>query len=149
MRYFDTSFLVPLILPESTSEQIASFFESVKEDVLAVSHWTRVEFASLIAREVRMGGLDTAAARQASSRFESMLGESFVILLPNRDDFNIAKDWLGHFETGLRSGDALHLAIAGNNGANAIHSLDKRMIAAGRMLGMPTSVGGFLSGYDN
>lgn len=96
-----------------------------------------------------MGGLDTAAARQASSRFESMLGESFVILLPNRDDFNIAKDWLGHFETGLRSGDALHLAIAGNNGANAIHSLDKRMIAAGRMLGMPTSVGGFLSGYDN
>ena len=148
MRYFDTSFLVPLILPEATSEPIAGFFEALPPDDLAVSHWTRVEFASLLAREVRMGGLDAAAAHEAGSRFETMVRESFVVLLPNRDDFDQAKDWLGHFETVLRAPDALHLAIAGNRGADAIYSLDKRMIAAGKTLGLPASAG-TLPGYGD
>ena len=65
MRYFDTSFLVPLILPEATSEHVSGFLEALEGDDLAVSHWTRVEFASLLAREVRMGGLDIGTARQA------------------------------------------------------------------------------------
>ena len=132
MRYFDNSFLVPLILPEATSEPIPGFMEDLPVDHLAVSHWTRVEFASLLAREVRMGGLDAAAARAASSRFETMVEESFAVLLPNRDDFDRARDWLGHFDTRLRAADALHLAIAGNRGADAIYSLDKKLIAAGK-----------------
>ena len=149
MRYFDTSFLVPLILPEATSEPIAGFFENLPADDLAVSHWTRVEFASLLAREVRMGNLDASAAHAAGSRFETMIKESFVILLPNRDDFDQARDWLGLFETSLRAGDTLHLAIARNHGADAIYSLDKLMIAAGKKLGLPASTGLLLPGYDD
>ena len=149
MRYFDTSFLVPLILPEDTSEPISDFFEDLPSEDLAVSHWTRVEFASLLAREVRMGNLDASAAREAGLRFETMVKESFVILLPNRDDFDRARDWLSRFETGLRAGDALHLAIARNHGADAIHSLDKLMIAAGKKLGLPASAGLLLPGYDD
>ena len=149
MRYFDTSFLGPLILPEATSEPIAGFFENLPPDDLAVSHWTRVEFASLLAREVRMGNLDAAAAHEAGSRFETMVEESFVVLLPDRDDFDRARDWLDHFETGLRAGDALHLAIARNHGADAIYSLDKLMIAAGKKLGLPASAGILLPGYGD
>ncbi|MCY3852200.1 MAG: type II toxin-antitoxin system VapC family toxin [Gammaproteobacteria bacterium] len=141
MRYFDTSFLVPLILPEATSEPIADFFETLPADTLAVSHWTRVEFASMLAREIRMGNLDAIAAREAGSRFETMVQESFVVLLPDSDDFEQAKEWLERIETGLRAGDALHLAIAGNRGVAAIYSLDKQMIAAGRTLGLPISAG--------
>ena len=148
MRYFDTSFLVPLILPEATSEPISGFLEALSDDDLAISHWTRVEFASLLAREVGMGGLDAGTAREAGSQFERMIGESFVVLLPNRDDFNLAREWLGNFETGLRAGDALHLAIAGNRGADAIYSLDKLMIAAGKTLGLPASAG-TLPGYGD
>lgn len=141
MRYFDTSFLVPLVLPEATSEPITGFFEALPPDDLAVSHWTRVEFASLLAREVRMGGLDPLAAREAGSRFERMVGESFVVLLPNPEDFDRARAWLSRFETGLRAADALHLAIAGNRGAEAIYSLDRLMIAAGKTLGLPATAG--------
>lgn len=141
MRYFDTSFLAPLILPEATSEPVADFLDGLPADALAISHWTRVEFASLLAREVRMGGLDAVSAREAASRFETMVAESFVVLLPNRDDFDLARDWLGHYETGLRAADALHLAIAGNRNADAIYSLDKLMIAAGKTLNLPASAG--------
>ena len=147
MRYFDTSFLVPLILPEASSEPIAGFFGGLETDDLAISHWTWVEFASLLAREVRMGGLDAGTAREAGARFEEMIHESFVVLLPNLDDFDRAKEWLGHFETGLRAGDALHLAIAGNRSAEAVYSLDKQMIAAGKTLGLPASAGIHLAGY--
>ena len=148
MRYFDTSFLVPLVLPEAVSEPITGFFEDLSADALAVSHWTRVESASLLAREVRMGGLEAAAARKVGSQFETMIEESFVVFLPNSDDFDRAKEWLDRFETGLRAGDALHLAIASNRGAEAIYSLDKLMLAAGKTLQVPATTGVHLPGYD-
>jgi len=53
---------------------------------LAISHLTRIEFSSLLAREARMGALDGQAARSADAQFETMVRESFVILLPNADD---------------------------------------------------------------
>lgn len=142
MCYFDTSFLVPLVLPEATSDPVTGIFGALPPDDLAVSHWTRVELASLLAREVRMGGLDPLAARQAGSRFETMVGESFVVFLPNAEDFDRARDWLSRFETGLRAGDALHLAIAGNRSAEAVYSLDSLMIAAAKTLGLPVTAGG-------
>ena len=103
MRYFDTGFLVPLVLPEATSGPVAGFFEDLPGDDLAVSDWTRVEFASLLAR----------------------------------DDFNRAREWLSRFETGPRAGDALPLAIASNRAVEAVCTLDKVMIVAGRTLGPP------------
>ncbi len=148
MLYFDTSFLAPLILPEATSEPIAGFFDALPPEDLAVSHWTRVEFASLLSREVRMGYLDPASAHEAGSRFEAMVRESFIVILPNPDDFDRARDCLNRFETGLRAADALHLAIAWNRGSQVIYSLDKRMIAAGKKLGLTTTAG-TVPGYDD
>jgi predicted nucleic acid-binding protein len=139
--YFDTSFLVPLILPEATSDNIAMFVHRLSAEELTVNHWTRVEFSSLIAREVRMGGLDVQAASRADARFEAMVDESFSVLLPNAHDFALAKRYLGRFETGLRAGDALHLAIADNHRAAAIYSLDRTLIDAGKILGLPVSMG--------
>ncbi len=148
MRYFDTSFLVPLVLPEPTSEPIAGFFHDLSGDRLAVSHWTRVEFASLLARQVRTGGLNADKARDAATQFESMIRHSFASLLPNMEDYDLAKHFLERFETGLRAGDALHLAIAHNHGAEVIYSLDKQMIAAAGVLDLPASTGIPLPGYD-
>lgn len=141
MLYFDTSFLVPLVLPEATSDRIAAFIRELNIEQLAVSHWTRIEFSSLIAREVRMGGLDARAAAQADARFEVMVDDSFAVLLSNADDFNLAKQYLGRFETGLRAGDAFHLAIASNHRAETIYSLDKMLLKAGGTLGLPVSMG--------
>ena len=141
MLYFDTSFLAPLILPEATSDQIAAFVRRLPAEEFAVSHWTRVEFSSLIGRELRMGSLDAQAAARADARFEAMVDESFSILLPTVDDFGLARRYLGRFETGLRAGDALHLAVANNHRAAVIYSLDKTLLKAGKILDLPVSLG--------
>lgn len=141
MLYFDTSFLAPLILQESTSAKIENFMTGLPAGELAISHWTRVEFSSLLAREVRMGGLDGQAARDADVQFETIVTESFVVLLPNAADFDLAKEYLGIHETGLRAGDALHLAIAKNRRAKEIYSLDKTLLKAGNMLGLAVNAG--------
>ena len=141
MLYFDTSFLAPLVLPESTSDKIAAFVRRLPVEEFTVSHWTRVEFSSLIARDVRMSVLDAAAGARADARFEAMVDASFAVLLPNADDFGLAKRYLGKFNTGLRAGDALHLAIAGNRQAAAIYSLDKGLLMAGRLLDLPVRMG--------
>jgi uncharacterized protein len=139
--YFDTSFLVPLIIPEATSDKVAAFVQALPTRQFTVSHWTRVEFSSLLAREIRMGGLDAPAAARADARFETMIDESFAVILPNADDFSLARQYLGKTETGLRAGDALHLAIASNHHAGMIYSLDKTLLKAGKMLGLPLSMG--------
>lgn len=141
MFYFDTSFLVPLVLPEATSDKIAAFVRELNIEQFTVSHWIRVEFSSLIAREVRMGRLDAQAATQADARFEFMVDHSFAVLLPNADDFSLARQYLGKSETGLRAGDAFHLAIASNHRAGMIYSLDRTLLKAGITLGLPVSMG--------
>lgn len=148
MRYFDTSVVAPLILEEATSAKVERFIRGLPPGELAVSQLARIEFSSLLAREVRMGGLDAKSARAADGQFEAILAESFAVLLPAATDFDRAKDYLGDPKTGLRAGDALHLAIAANRGAAAIYTLDKTMLKAGRRLGLPVSAGIKLRGVD-
>ena len=64
--------------------------------------------------------LDVHVGTRADVRFEAMLDESFTVLLPNARDFGLAKQYLGRFETGLRAGDALHLAVAKNHAQLAL-----------------------------
>lgn len=134
MLYFDTSFLTPLILEESTSARIEALFAKLATGDLYISHWTRVEFASLIAREVRMGGLAEAEAVQAIGQFDEMVAESFQVLAPVAPDYELAKTYVQRFDTGLRAGDALHLAIASNNGSKVFYTLDEGLLKAARLL---------------
>jgi uncharacterized protein len=139
--YFDTSFLAPLIIPESTSTEIAAFVRRLAVVELAISHWTKIEFSSLVARKVRTRELDPEAAEHADARFEIMASDAFAVFLPNANDFGLAKRYLGNFETGLRAGDALHLAIAANRHASAIYSLDRKLMRAGKILDLPVRMG--------
>jgi len=139
--YFDTSFLVPLFLQEQTSARIERVFAKLAGRNLAISHWTRVEFSSLLAREVRMGGLAAAAAREVDAEFETVVSASLLVLLPSVDDFALAKEYLARRRSGLRGGDALHLAIARNHGSRRIYSLDNTLLKAGRVLGLPMTRG--------
>jgi predicted nucleic acid-binding protein len=141
MLYFDTSFLAPLILEESTSTKIEAFFAKHRTDELYVSHWTRVEFASLIAREVRMGGLAEPDALMVIGQFDELVVESFQALVPTVADYELAKSYIQHFATKLRVGDALHLAIASNHGVKTLYTLDVGLLNAAKLMKVHASRG--------
>ena len=79
MVYLGTSILAPLILEERTSAAVERFVAGLPPAELAISNWTRIEFSSFLAREVRMGGLDGPAAREADAQFETVVTESLVV----------------------------------------------------------------------
>lgn len=139
--YFDTSFLIPLFIPEATSERVEKYVQNLPPGSLRVSHWTRVEFASMLARDVRMKVLDESVATAVSERFELFLATSFDVLPLRIEDCELARKYLLHFSTGLRAGDALHLAIAANAEVKSLLTLDRGMLKAGKLLKLPVATG--------
>ena len=141
MIYLDTSFIAPLVISEDSSDEIEALVAKVKPGDLGTSQWTHIEIASLVARKVRMGELTIAEADSVRSEFRKILDESFSVIPPTATDFDTARHYLETPKTGLRAGDAFHLAIAANHGAKKIWSLDQGFIKAGKQLRLPVSVG--------
>lgn len=141
MRYFDTSFLVPALVAEATSAAVETLFAHLPEADRAISHWVRVEFAAMLARDVRLGTISPEQTAAWGSTFESMASRSFVVLLPEAADFDLARSLVGNARSGLRGPDALHLAIARNHGATVFYSLDKQLFGIARSLGLAVNSG--------
>jgi uncharacterized protein len=135
MIYLDTSFIAPIVLPEASSEVIEAFMCRRTPGEIVVSHWTRVEFAGLVSRRARMKELSNEQAMNALSVFEQLLADSILVIQPSLSDYNLAIELLNRHDSGLRSGDALHLAISQNRGAE-FFTLDEKLIKAARTLGI-------------
>lgn len=137
MIYLDTSFLTPLFREEATSAKVADFLSRQAAGTLAVSKWAAVEFASLTPRDVRMGALTAGQGRRLLAEFDSMVATSLVVLIPGANDFDLAQEYVANFATQLRGPDALHLAVAHNNGVKFIATLDDGMLSAAKKLKIP------------
>ena len=134
MIYLDTSFLLPLFRQEAVSESVGKVLAARARGSLAISHWTRVEFTSVIAREVRIRAIGEAAAHKLIGAFDVLVHESFHMLVPTLADFDLARDFVANFSTKLRGPDALHLAIARNNEIEEVLTLDSWLLAAAKIL---------------
>ncbi|MBF0167076.1 MAG: type II toxin-antitoxin system VapC family toxin [Alphaproteobacteria bacterium] len=141
MLYFDSSILVPLVRHEASSRQVEALMDRLGDERLCTSHWTMVEVASGLARDVRMKMMGVKEANKTLQQFENIIDTSFELLLPDAADFERAKDYVARFETGLRGGDALHLAVAARHKVKAIYSLDKAFVKSGKKLGLPVLTG--------
>lgn len=144
MRYFDTSFLLPIFVGEPSTNRVEQILGQQPTGDLAVSEWTRVEFSSALARQVRMGTMDSATASNIESDFDNLLSSTFRTVMPSAVDFDLARSFIRRHDTGLRSGDALRLAIASNHSAEKIYSLDRGLLRAARLMGLPVDSGGRL-----
>ncbi len=134
MIYLDTSFLTPLFRAEPVSKAIEKFLAAQSPGALAISQWTRIEFASVVARDVRMKSIDKTTARKLIDEFDALAEDSLHMLVPAATDFGLAREFVAEFATRLRGPDALHLAIARNNDAEEILSLDDDMLFAAKVL---------------
>uniref|UniRef100_E6QVF5 PilT-like protein n=1 Tax=mine drainage metagenome TaxID=410659 RepID=E6QVF5_9ZZZZ len=134
MIYLDTSFLTPLFREEATSAKVAEFLSQQAADTLAVSKWASIEFASLTSRDVRVNALTASQGHRLIAEFDLMVAISLVVLNPDANDFDLAQKYVTNFATQLRGPDALHLAVAHNNGMEFIATLDNRMLSAAKKL---------------
>ena len=141
MVYLDTSFIAPLVITEDASDAVEALVMKVKPGELATGMWTQIELASLIARKLRMGEFSATKAEAVRREFDRMLHESFEVLLPTAAAFALATKFLALPKTGLRAGDAFHLAIAASHGAKRILTLDQGFVKAGKQLKLPVSFG--------
>lgn len=136
MFYLDTSFVGPLFVGEPTSGTVESWLMRT-EAALYASPWLAVEFASSLARRVRMKILSATQADETFERFTTWQAGHCLMLDATAGDFTFAAAAVRQYGSGLRAGDALHLALARNNGNLTVMTFDQGMKRAAALLGIP------------
>lgn len=134
MHYLDASVLVAAITEEISRKAVQNWLRS-REDDLAFSHWTLTEVASALSIKLRTGQID-GHAKAASARQLEEMRNTFLVSTPiDETHFFAARKFADRHETGLRAGDALHVAIAADFDMTLV-TLDRRMAAGATMLGV-------------
>ena len=126
MIYLDTSAAVPLFVPEPASLAIETWFESCTEPLVS-SDWIVAEFSSALSIKVRKGEISTRQAQVAWKDFDAFCKSGLRLVPVSRKAFAEAAWMARNAASGLRSGDALHLAMALEAGAAAIATVDETL----------------------
>jgi predicted nucleic acid-binding protein len=127
--YLDTNLVVALCCAERDSERVATVLAGIK-DRFCISEWTRVEFTSAVGIKYRNRELKEPLARRALSEYYEAFEPGVTVITPSRDDYVLAAFYLQDLRSGLRGGDALHIAVAVNSKATRLLTLDKAFIKA-------------------
>ena len=91
----------------------------------------------MIATCVRRGQLTAEQAQTIGSEFESFRQERLTLIEPRGPDFLQARQWLERcLHLPLRSGDALHLALAQRQQLTVV-SADRALARCAESLGLP------------
>jgi predicted nucleic acid-binding protein len=142
--YLDTSFLAPFYIQETTSTSVETILLNLPTPQIAISNWTTVEFASLLSRRVRMNQLTPELMTVVMQSFQNDVTQSYTVFTVTTADFVLATEFIQQWETGLRAGDALHLAIARNHNIENLLSLDRGLIDAAQRFGIPADSAGLM-----
>lgn len=137
MKFWDSSAVVPLLLPEAPADRLFDLLE--REPVMLVWWGTSVECASAVARREREGGLRVAAASAALERLRD-LADGWQEILPTDAIRTTAQRLLRVHP--LRAADSLQLAAAvvaaeQERGTLEFVSLDERLREAASREGFP------------
>ena len=131
--YLDASFLIALLSVERFSVD-ADRFVRRHSGGLMVSDFAAAEFASAIARRVRMHETTEAEARSDLSAFDDWVGRSTRQVEITPVDVGLAAAYLRRLDLPLRTPDAIHIAIAQRLGATLV-TFDRQMAESARALG--------------
>ena len=136
MLYFDTCALIPYYRPEALSDTVQGILTDAAEPV-AISPLGEVEFASVLARLVRMGEMAETHASTIQAAFAEDIAQGrYRLIEQTTQHYRLARDWLLSRKTGLRTLDALHLATASLSQSRLV-TADATLADAARKLGIP------------
>ena len=123
MIYVDTSALVALIVNEPGSATVAAWYATARSELVSAA-WCVTEFGSALGLKQRTAQLDAAQAQAARERFERLVANDLRLLPVEAADFHRAAMLTLDAASGIRAGDALHLACAERAGAKGLVTLD-------------------------
>ena len=136
--YVDTSALAKWYVAEPESDAFDDFIRD--HPGAKVSRLTVVELRCMLARRRRNRQISARVEDGAFRLFEADIRNGFLEVLPMSDThFAAAANILQRVpQVPLRTLDALHLAVADSNHADAIATADHVMVAAARALKFQT-----------
>jgi len=135
--YVDRCVLLSLLLGDSGYTDTERWLINQGDQTLWISHWVLLEVAGVIATCVRRGQLTAEQAQTIGSEFESFRQERLTLIEPRGTDFLQARQWLERcLHLPLRSGDALHLALAQRQQLTVV-SADRALSRCAESLGLP------------
>lgn len=135
MRYADTCLLVSLFIRDSGTEAALGWLKAAGADPVLASHWSLTEFSSAAALLARKGRIPPELQRKALAKFHRFAKARLALEAPHASDFERAAKMLESYDSGLRAGDALHLAICARLGA-VLCTADVRMADAASAIGL-------------
>jgi len=134
MFYIDTSVIVAYYYPEPLSEKAEAFLMAHLRP--AISTLTEVEMFSALSRKIREGELSRKDAAKIVAKFLSHVdGHFYTHLFVEPHHYRLARDWLGLFNTNLKTLDALHLAIAYGEGLTFV-TADQGLAESAKVLAL-------------
>lgn len=139
MLYVDTSVLVAALTHERRTDEMQEWLAAQPAGELAISEWVITEFSAALSLKVRAGQLALDHRADALAVFTELVEGSFSVLPISRLDFQTAARFADQRLTDLRSGDALHLAIAANHSAK-VHAFDHVLVQAAGALGVSAAL---------
>lgn len=125
--YVDTSVLVAAHTREPHTVVAQTWLAGQSGGGLILSTWMLLECESVLAIKLRRGELDAAGQAAASADIDEFAGHFVPCVVPNEADHQRARDLCRHAPSGLRAGDALHLAIAQRLQASHFATLDRTL----------------------
>jgi predicted nucleic acid-binding protein len=123
MVYVDTSVLVALHLHEPKSPLVARWYSGCKDELVSAV-WCATEFASALSIKRRTGQIQESEGLAAWQRFERLCANDIQLLPIEPHAYHRASVLALEASSGLRAGDALHLAVALEVKAKGMATLD-------------------------
>ena len=133
--YLDTSVLVALWANEPMTFAVQKWMSQQRTENLYISRWCITEFSSAMAGKLQIGSITEYARAEALAAFGSAVRRSFSVLEVDQHAFQRAAIFANQAGLRVRSGDALHLAVAAGEGLPIV-TLDQGMQAAAKALGI-------------
>jgi predicted nucleic acid-binding protein len=135
IQYLDTSLVVAALSREPKTSAVQGWMSQQRPGDLKISDWVITEFSAALSVKLRERQIDSHDRADALAEFSHLMASSLEVYPVLSSHFRTAARLAENCSLGLRGGDALHLAVAADRGAQ-LCTLDKQQAKAAGAVGV-------------